>query len=245
MDTQNLSIYTFQEKKIRTQITDKNEILFCLSDVCSVLNLTNTSVIASQVKEEFGGGKLNLYPLQTAGGIQNVTFITEPQLYFVMMRSRAKIARAFRQWICNEVLPAIHKYGFYSTNKLHHYDHLGSRTYPLVSENCQKFLDSVKLTEEQEELFKKCVDEAYIDGQMAVFDAKDNKNNFYITPELRKRLLNHFKYVCYAEKRMFSLASKLSRLNEEMQAVTRDLYYFGETQNISHLMIKHALENLK
>ena len=56
MDAQNLSIYTFHEKKIRTQITDKNEILFCLSDVCGVLNLTNTSVIASQIKAELGGG---------------------------------------------------------------------------------------------------------------------------------------------------------------------------------------------
>lgn len=115
MDTQNLSVYSFQEKKIRTQITDKNDILFCLSDVCSALNLTNTSVIASQIKEEFGGGKLNLYPLQTAGGIQNVTFITEPQLYYVMIRSRAKVAHDFRQWVCNEVLPQIRKQGSYST----------------------------------------------------------------------------------------------------------------------------------
>lgn len=244
MDTQNLSVYTFQEKKIRMLLNDKQEPLFCLADICKVLELTNSRQVTTQIKEEFEVRNLNLHSFDTGYGIKDFTMITEPQLYFVMMRSRAKIARAFRQWICNEVLPAIHKYGFYSTNK-HHYDHLGSRTYPLVSENCQKFLDSVKLTEEQEELFKKCVDEAYIDGQMAVFEAKDNKNNFYITPELRKRLLNHFKYVCYAEKRMFSLASKLSRLNEEMQAVTRDLYYFGEAQNISHIMIKHALENLK
>ena len=244
MDAQNLSIYTFQEKKIRMLLNDKQEPLFCLADVCKVLELTTPARTADQIKQEFGLGELNSHSFDTGYGIKDLTMLTEPQLYFVMMRSRAKIARAFRQWICNEVLPAIHKYGFYST-KPHHYDHLGSRTYPLVSENCQKFLDSVKLTEEQEELFKKCVDEAYIDGQMAVFDAKDNKNNFYITPELRKRLLNHFKYVCYAEKRMFSLASKLSRLNEEMQAVTRDLYYFGEAQNISHIMIKHALENLK
>ena len=244
MDAQNLSIYTFQEKKIRMLLNDKQEPLFCLADVCYVLMLTNTSNTIKQIKEEFNTPMLNIGVVQRETGPVTATFITEPQLYFVMMRSRAKIARAFRQWICNEVLPAIHKHGFYSTNK-HHYDHLGSRTYPLVSKNCQKFMESVKLTEEQVELFKKCVDEAYIDGQMAVFDAKDNKNNFYITPELRKRLLNHFKYVCYAEKRMFSLASKLSRLNEEMQAVTRDLYYFGEAQNISHIMIKHALENLK
>jgi hypothetical protein len=39
--------------------------------------------------------------------------ITEPQLYFVMMRSNSKIAREFRQWICNEVLPSIRAQGAY------------------------------------------------------------------------------------------------------------------------------------
>ena len=37
-----------------------------------------------------------------------------------MMRSRAKVAREFRQWICNEVLPSIRKTGAYavSTRKI-------------------------------------------------------------------------------------------------------------------------------
>ena len=240
----NLFSLTFKTASIRTFIQDDN-YYFCLADVCKILNLKNPTHTANQIKQEFSSPTLRVGLVKDANNhTQSATFITEPQLYFVMNRSQSKEAQPFRMWVNNEVLPAIRKHGFYSTNK-HHYDHLGSRTYPLVSENCQKFMEEVKLTEEQEELFKKCVDEAYIDGQMAVFDAKDNKNNFYITPELRKRLLNHFKYVCYAEKRMFSLASKLSRLNEEMQAVTRDLYYFGEAQNISHIMIKHALENLK
>ena len=59
------------------------------------------------------------YDLQVDGWIglknsfQQWNFITEPQLYFVMMRSRAKIAREFRQWICNEVLPSIRAQGAY------------------------------------------------------------------------------------------------------------------------------------
>lgn len=43
--------------------------------------------------------------------------ITEPQLYFVMMRSNSKIAREFRQWICNEVLPSIRKTGSYTLSQ--------------------------------------------------------------------------------------------------------------------------------
>ena len=43
--------------------------------------------------------------------------ITEPQLYFVMMRSRSAVARKFRQWIVNEVLPALHSKGYYAASR--------------------------------------------------------------------------------------------------------------------------------
>ena len=234
--------FTFCENKtIRTELIN-NEPWFIANDICAVLGYSNPW---KAVKDHVFIDDLTKREVVCSDGKPRaMTWINEAGLYGLIFGSKLESAQQFKYWVQHEVLPAIRKHGFYSVSK-HHYDHLGSRTYPIVSKNCQKFMEEVKLTEEQEELFKKCVDEAYIDGQMAVFDAKDNKNNFYITPELRKRLLNHFKYVCYAEKRMFSLASKLSRLNEEMQAVTRDLYYFGEAQNISHIMIKHALENLK
>lgn len=74
--------------------------------------------MANQIKDEFGCPKLNLAHLKdTLGRDQEFTMITEPQLYFVMMRSRTKVAREFRQWICNEVLPAIRKTGGYTLSQ--------------------------------------------------------------------------------------------------------------------------------
>ena len=113
MSNSNLTSYNFHNSNIRVEQNDKGEVFFCLADVCRSLDLTTPARTAEQIKEEFGGGELNSYPLKTNGGIQNVTFITESQLYFVMMRSRAKVAREFRQWICNEVLPEIRKRGAY------------------------------------------------------------------------------------------------------------------------------------
>ena len=109
----NITSYNFHNKAIRTLADENNEVIFCLADVCGALTLTNAAMITKQIQAEFKGAKLNLYPFETAGGVQNLTFITEPQLYFVMMRSRAKVAREFRQWICNEVLPSIRKTGKY------------------------------------------------------------------------------------------------------------------------------------
>ena len=118
MSNTNLTSYNFHDSNIRVVQNDKGEVLFCLADVCTSLNLTTPAKTANQIKEEFQGGELNSYPLQTKGGVQQCTMITEPQLYFVMMRSNSKIAREFRQWICNEVLPSIRAQGAYVGNEI-------------------------------------------------------------------------------------------------------------------------------
>lgn len=118
MSNSNLTSYNFHNSDIRVEQNDKGEVLFCLTDVCASLNLTNATVIANQVKDEFGIPKLNLGVVTRPDGSRiEVNFITEPQLYFVMMRSRAKVAREFRQWICNEVLPSIRKTGGYTLSQ--------------------------------------------------------------------------------------------------------------------------------
>lgn len=117
MSNSNLTSYNFHNSNIRVEQNDKGEALFCLADVCASLNLTNATVIANQIKDEFELPKLNLASYDTGYGVKEFTMITEPQLYFVMMRSRAKVAREFRQWICNEVLPSIRANGTYTQKK--------------------------------------------------------------------------------------------------------------------------------
>lgn len=114
MSNTNLTSYNFHDSNIRVEQNDKGEVLFCLADVCASLNLSTPAKTANQIKEEFGWGELNSCHLKDSlGRDQDCTMITEPQLYFVMMRSNSKIAREFRQWICNEVLPEIRKRGAY------------------------------------------------------------------------------------------------------------------------------------
>lgn len=116
MSNSNLTSYNFHNSNIRVEQNDKGEVLFCLADVCASLNLSTPAKTANQIKEEFGWGELNSCHLKDSlGRDQDCTMITEPQLYFVMMRSNSKIAREFRQWICNEVLPEIRKRGAYVT----------------------------------------------------------------------------------------------------------------------------------
>ena len=94
-------------------IGNQENPLFCLKDVCEILEISNNSDVKASIINEFGKGVDLTYPLETAGGVQQATFITEPQLYFVLMRSDKPKAKPFRQWVINEVLPSIRKTGGY------------------------------------------------------------------------------------------------------------------------------------
>ena len=107
--------------EIRTAGTPDNP-LFCLGDVCKVLDLTN----ASETKKKLNQGGLTLIEVGVQTGrkkdgtpsIQkmNMTFINEMNLYKVIMRSDKPQAEAFQDWVCGEVLPSIRKTGGYLGN---------------------------------------------------------------------------------------------------------------------------------
>lgn len=106
--------FKFEDRdEIRVILNEKFEPLFCLADVCKAMQLSNPSMVTNQIKDEFSTPVLNTGVIQRLTGSQTATFITEPQLYFVMMRGRSSTAKKFRQWLCNEVLPSIRKTGGY------------------------------------------------------------------------------------------------------------------------------------
>ena len=95
-------------------IGNQENPLFCLKDVCEILEISNNSDVKASIINEFGDGVDLIYPIvDNLGRTQEATFITEPQLYFVLMRSDKRKAKPFRQWVINEVLPSIRKTGGY------------------------------------------------------------------------------------------------------------------------------------
>lgn len=114
----NLEVFKNENFEIRVAVDSGGEPLFCLADICKALDLTTPAKVANAIKSEFELGELNSYPLKTAGGTQNFTMITEPQLYFVLMRSDKPNAKAFRKWVNCEVLPSIRKTGGYNQKPL-------------------------------------------------------------------------------------------------------------------------------
>jgi Prophage antirepressor len=104
--------------KIRTSGTS-DEPLFCLADVCKVLEINNPSDAKRRLKQdgvvliEVGvktGVKTDGTPVyQTVKAM----FVNEQNLYRVIMRSDKPQAEPFQDWVCGEVLPSIRKHGGY------------------------------------------------------------------------------------------------------------------------------------
>lgn len=95
--------------EIRVIVQENGEPLFCLADVCKALNLTNPTVVAQKLDDE-DKPKLDL-------GLpgQQPTYITEPGLYTVILRSDSLMAKPMQKWVTSEVLPTIRKHGAYIT----------------------------------------------------------------------------------------------------------------------------------
>ena len=103
--------------KIRVKGDSENP-LFCLKDICEILEIQNVSDIANAIKREFGDGVDLTYPIiDSLGREQKATFISEPLLYFVLMRSDKPKAKPEWLWVTKEVLPAIRKTGAYEIQK--------------------------------------------------------------------------------------------------------------------------------
>lgn len=105
--------------EVRVAGTSENP-LFCLVDICKVLELQVTPT-KNRLKQDGvslikGVSKTtNQYGITTEQEV-TLTFINEQNLYKVIMRSDKAQAEPFQDWVCGEVLPSIRKHGAYMTN---------------------------------------------------------------------------------------------------------------------------------
>ncbi|MDP0095414.1 BRO family protein, partial [Glaesserella parasuis] len=106
-----ISTFNFKSQPVRIQSLN-DEPYFCLTDVCLVLGVNRRSSEAFRLNEK----GCNKIAVLTEGGMQEVTFINEPNLYRIIFRSNKSQAIDFQNWVFEEVLPQIRKTGQYSQN---------------------------------------------------------------------------------------------------------------------------------
>ena len=82
---------------------------FVAKDVCECLDIGNSRDAVAALDEDEKG----VDSIDTPGGAQEMSIISEAGLYSLILRSRKPEAKAFKRWITHEVLPAIRKTGGY------------------------------------------------------------------------------------------------------------------------------------
>ena len=116
-------IFNYQNLgKVRTYIDKKGKPWFCLSDVANILSISSYNNIISRLDR---GGiciidtptlQRNQYNVEYFANTK-LNYVNEPNLYRVIFQSRKPEAKAFQDWIFNEVLPIINRTGAYMTDE--------------------------------------------------------------------------------------------------------------------------------
>ena len=82
--------------------------MFVASDIAKALGYANP---AKAVIDHCKG--VSILETPTNGGIQQVKYIPEADVYRLVMRSKLPAAEQFQDWVCEEILPSIRRTGGY------------------------------------------------------------------------------------------------------------------------------------
>lgn len=94
---------------IRTMEFD-GKILFAASDIAKALGYSNPrDAILRHCKS------VEKYDTLTGGGVQEINFIPEGDVYRLIVHSKLPSTERFERWVFDDVLPSINKHGAYMT----------------------------------------------------------------------------------------------------------------------------------
>jgi len=108
MQAESPASFQFGSTEVRTVDRD-GQIWFVAGDVAKAIGYADAVQMTRVLDEDEKG----LHTMQTLGGNQQVTILSESGLYHALLKSRKPQARPFRRWVTEEVLPAIRRTGGY------------------------------------------------------------------------------------------------------------------------------------
>lgn len=104
----NMQVFTFEEREVR--VVDRDGAPWWVAkDVCEVLGLGNPRTSIALLEDD----EKDVHIMDSLGGSQEMTIISEAGLYSLILRSRKPEAKRFKRWVTHDVLPAIRTTGAY------------------------------------------------------------------------------------------------------------------------------------
>ena len=110
MENNAIQVFKYKEQQVRTTEIE-GEIWFVAKDVCDILGYVNVS---KTIDDHLDVDEKGITKCETPGGMQDMTIVSEPGLYALVLRSNKPEAKQFSRWVRHEVLPSIRKTGNYS-----------------------------------------------------------------------------------------------------------------------------------
>ncbi|NKD55960.1 MULTISPECIES: Bro-N domain-containing protein [unclassified Haematospirillum] len=101
--------FVFEDCNVRTLIDENGVPWFVASDVCLVLEISNSRDAISRLDDD----EKSVGIADTPGGPQEMNIINESGLYALILTSRKPAAKRFKKWVTSEVLPSIRMTGSY------------------------------------------------------------------------------------------------------------------------------------
>ena len=95
---------------LRIIIDDDQKIWFVASDIAKILEYKDATHMIRGLDDD----EKDLHNVESLGGAQQTTVITESGLYHVILNAKTERVKPFRRWVTEEVLPQIRKTGSYS-----------------------------------------------------------------------------------------------------------------------------------
>jgi len=144
-----MMIFNFDENEIRT-IDDNGKIWFCGLDVAKALGYTKPAdAVSRHCKKDWS---LIRGLTDSIGRERNTKFISEGNLYRLIIHSRLSSAEKFERWVFDEVLPTIRKHGAYiAPKKMKELEENPNKMKELCNILKTEYLKNKKLKKELEE----------------------------------------------------------------------------------------------
>lgn len=98
--------------KVRIIMNKNGNPIFCAKDIANALGYSDTK---DAVARHCKSGEKVFHPHANGMGGTNMIYISEKDVYRLIMRSNLPDAEKFQDWVYDEVLPSIRKYGAYMT----------------------------------------------------------------------------------------------------------------------------------
>jgi prophage antirepressor-like protein len=96
-------------QQVRSLMVD-GEPWFVANDACTAVGITKPRDAVAQLDDDERASTV----VDTPGGPQVMTVVSEAGVYALMMISRSPVVKPFRRWLAHEVLPSIRRTGGYS-----------------------------------------------------------------------------------------------------------------------------------